>query len=179
MPASKRLIDVVASLFGLVILSPVILLVALAVKLSSRGPAIFRQTRLGRNEKPFTLYKFRTMYEGTAHRATHEISPASVTPVGRVLRRFKLDELPQLWNVLVGEMSLVGPRPCLPSQTRLVSARRKRNVFSIPPGMTGLAQVEGVDMSKPEKLAEMDEAYVKSQSLARDIGLILRTIFRG
>lgn len=177
MPDLKRILDIAASASGLIVFSPVIALVWLAVSTTTRGPAIFAQTRVGRNERPFVCYKFRTMYVGTQERATHEVSPDAVTPAGRVLRRFKLDELPQLWNVLRGDMSLVGPRPCLPTQTRLIEERRRRSVFALRPGITGLAQVEGVDMSKPERLAELDAAYMHQRSLGLDIGLILRTIF--
>ncbi len=101
-----------------------------------------------------------------------------MTPAGSLLRALKLDELPQLWNVLLGEMSLVGPRPCLPNQERLIAERRKRGVFAIPPGVTGLAQVRGVDMSEPERLAELDETYLRTRSLGMDVRLILKTIFR-
>jgi O-antigen biosynthesis protein WbqP len=178
MPSPKRALDVATSFFGLVLLMPVLCVLGMVVMLSSPGPAIFRQTRLGRNERPFVCYKFRTMYEGTAQRATHEVGLSAITPVGSFLRKFKLDELPQLWNVLRGDMSLVGPRPCLSTQTELVGERRKRGVFAIPPGITGLAQIEGVDMSEPERLAELDETYMRDQSLGLDIGIIIRTIFR-
>ena len=178
MPPIKRTFDLAAALAGLVLLSPVLGLVGLVVALSSPGPALFRQTRLGKNERQFVCYKFRTMFQGTQQRGTHEISPRAVTPVGSVLRALKLDELPQLWNVLLGEMSLVGPRPCLPSQEELIAERRKRGVFAIRPGVTGLAQVQGVDMSQPERLAELDETYVRTRSLGMDVRLILKTIFR-
>ncbi len=139
---------------------------------------MFRQVRVGRNEQTFICNKFRTMHQGTAQRGTHEISASALTPIGSVLRSFKLDELPQLWNVLKGEMSLVGPRPCLPNQTKLVAERRARDVFSATPGITGLAQVEGIDMSRPEKLAEIDQTYIRTRSLGMDLKLILRTLFR-
>ena len=118
------------------------------------------------------------MHLGTRQRATHEISPSAVTSVGSKLRAFKFDELPQLWNVLVGEMSLVGPRPCLPNQVQLIAERRKRNVFAVRPGITGLAQVQGVDMSDPERLAEIDQTYVHTRSLGMDLQLLVKTIFR-
>src|SRR5690606_22830348 len=113
-----------------------------------------------RGEAVFVCYKLRTMAPGTPDRGTHEVSVAAVTPLGRFLRKMKLDELPQLWNVLVGEMSLVGPRPCLTSQGAVIAARRARGVYAVRPGVTGPAQVLGVDMSTPEQLAEIDASWV-------------------
>jgi len=177
MPTCKRIIDVSAAVAGLLLLWPVMAVIAIAVWLTSPGPAIFAQTRVGRNEQPFTCYKFRTMRIGTAQRATHEVSQSAVTGTGKLLRRFKLDELPQLWNVLRGDMSLVGPRPCLPVQKELVKERRNRGVYALRPGITGLAQVEHIDMSNPKRLAERDADYLERQSVLFDLGLILRTIF--
>ena len=145
----KRLVDICAALFGLVLSSPLVAVAVLAIRRESPGPAIFRQQRVGRWGREFTCYKLRTMYVGTAHLPTHETQASAVTPLGQKLRRWKLDELPQLFNVLTGEMSLVGPRPCLPTQTALIEARRTRNVFAVRPGITGLAQVRGIDMSEP------------------------------
>jgi O-antigen biosynthesis protein WbqP len=116
------------------------------------------------------------MYSGTANLPTHEVKASSVTALGEHLRRFKIDELPQLWNVLVGDMSLVGPRPCMPSQAELVEARRRRGVFAVRPGITGLAQVRGIDMSDANRLAEVDAEYVRSQSLQGDLRLIIATL---
>jgi O-antigen biosynthesis protein WbqP len=109
--------------------------------------------------------KFRTMRPGTASVATHLAEASAVTPFGRFLRRTKLDELPQLWNVLKGEMSLVGPRPCLPNQEELIAERQKRGVFEVRPGITGLAQVNGIDMSEPARLAEVDERMIRTLTL--------------
>jgi O-antigen biosynthesis protein WbqP len=116
------------------------------------------------------------MYAGTADLPTHEVASVSVTPLGRYLRQFKIDELPQLWNVLTGDMSLVGPRPCLPSQHELIEARRRLGVFEISPGITGLAQVNGVDMSDPNRLAQMDAQYAGTQSLIGDLRLLMATL---
>ena len=176
MPSFKRALDFSAALVGLIILSPVILAVGAVVRTTSPGPVIFSQQRVGRNEQPFICYKFRTMRTGTAQRATHEISSSAITPEGRFLRKFKLDELPQLWNVLRGDMSLVGPRPCLPVQKELVAARRQRGVFSVRPGITGLAQVEGIDMSEPKRLAERDADYLRMQNTSLDLSLIFKTL---
>jgi O-antigen biosynthesis protein WbqP len=172
----KRTLDVLASMLLLLFCSPILLIVIIAIRLQSPGPAIFRQIRVGKGGRPFTCYKLRTMYSGTAHLPTHEVQASSVTPIGEYLRRFKIDELPQLCNVLIGDMSLVGPRPCLPSQTALVEARRQLGVFEVRPGITGLAQVNGVDMSDANRLAELDAQYVRTQSLLGDFRLILATL---
>lgn len=172
----KRAVDLVLAVVGLVLTSPILLGCVIAVRRSSPGPAIFRQVRIGRDERPFTCLKLRTMYVDTAHAPSHEVGVSSVTPVGRTLRRLKLDELPQLWNIVRGEMSLVGPRPCLPSQTELVAQRRIRGVNALVPGITGIAQVAGVDMSDPVRLAELDAQYIPQQSLWTDLKLILATV---
>jgi O-antigen biosynthesis protein WbqP len=172
----KRALDVLASMLLLLFCSPILLIVIVAIRLQSPGPAIFRQVRVGKNGRPFTCYKLRTMYSGTANLPTHEVQASSVTVLGEYLRRFKIDELPQLCNVLIGDMSLVGPRPCLPSQTALVEARRQLGVFEVRPGITGLAQVNGVDMSDANRLAEIDAQYVRTQSLIGDFKLMLATL---
>lgn len=151
-----RVLDVIFSLLGLMVTAPV-MLVLLVVGLFDTGSPIFRQVRVGRRQQPFTLWKFRTMRPDTASVATHLADASAITPFGRFLRRSKLDELPQLWNVLRGDMSLVGPRPCLFSQETLITARAARGVFEARPGVTGLAQVNGIDMSTPELLAETDQ----------------------
>jgi O-antigen biosynthesis protein WbqP len=172
----KRAFDLLAASAGLVVASPIFLACVLAVRLSSPGPAVFRQTRVGQGERPFTCYKLRTMYLDTGDRPSHEVGASSVTPVGKWLRRLKLDEIPQLWNVATGEMSLVGPRPCLPKQVELVEARRRRGVYALRPGITGLAQVQGVDMSDPERLAALDAEYLRTRSFMGDLKLILATV---
>jgi O-antigen biosynthesis protein WbqP len=172
----KRAFDVVACTLFLVVFWPILFAIIVAIRLQSPGQAIFMQVRVGKNGRPFTCYKLRTMYSGTANLPTHQVDASAVTALGEHLRRFKLDELPQLWNVLVGDMSLVGPRPCLPSQIELVEARRRLGVLSMRPGITGLAQVSGVDMSDANRLAEIDARYVASQSLAEDFRLIWATL---
>ena len=172
----KRAFDALACGLFLLLFWPILLIVIIAIRLQSRGPAIFKQVRVGKDGRPFTCYKFRTMYFGTANLPTHEVRASSVTALGEHLRRFKIDELPQLCNVLIGDMSLVGPRPCLPSQTALVEARRQFGVLEVRPGITGLAQVNGVDMSDANRLAEIDAQYVRTQSLIGDFRLILATL---
>ena len=172
----KRVFDCAASVIGLGLLWPVLLLAVLAIKLETAGPAIFAQPRIGHGGRHFTCYKLRTMHRDTEQLPTHRLGAGALTRCGRLLRRTKLDELPQLWNVLRGEMSLVGPRPCLPSQIELIDARRGRSVFGVRPGITGLAQVRGIDMSDPVRLAEIDASYVRNHTFLGDLGLILRTL---
>jgi lipopolysaccharide/colanic/teichoic acid biosynthesis glycosyltransferase len=145
------------------------------VRIGSDGPGIFAQERVGRNGQPFTCYKFRTMETGTAHLGTHEVSASSVTRLGAVLRKLKLDELPQIINIFRNEISLIGPRPCLPVQRELVEARHRLGVLALKPGISGLAQVNGVDMSDPEKLANLDARYLALQSLRLDLKIIVAT----
>jgi len=151
----NRLLDIGISLLALLVFFP-FLLAIFFLGLADTGSPIFQQIRVGQNQRPFTLIKFRTMKWETLSVATHLIDPQAVTPIGHFLRRSKLDELPQLWNVLKGEMSLVGPRPCLFSQEELIRERERLGVFAVRPGITGLAQIRGIDMSTPQLLAETD-----------------------
>jgi O-antigen biosynthesis protein WbqP len=170
-----RAFDVVFSLIGLIVAFPLLLVLLFLGWLDTRSP-LFRQTRLGRGQQPFVLLKFRTMRIGTPSVATHLASASAVTKLGAFLRKTKLDELPQLWNVLVGDMSLVGPRPCLPNQGELIRERQARGVFSVRPGITGLAQVRGVDMSTPILLAQIDATMIKSFNLLSYFRYIGRTL---
>jgi O-antigen biosynthesis protein WbqP len=172
----KRAFDVAACLLFLLIFWPILAVIIIAIRLQSPGSAIFTQIRVGKGGRLFTCYKLRTMYAGTANLPTHQVQPSSVTALGEHLRRFKIDELPQLCNVLIGDMSLVGPRPCLPSQVELVAARRRLGVLEVRPGITGLAQVSGVDMSDAGRLAEIDAQYVRNQSFFGDLKLIMATL---
>jgi lipopolysaccharide/colanic/teichoic acid biosynthesis glycosyltransferase len=160
----KRLLDVLLSVLGLSLGAP-LLSVLFVLGLLDTGSPLFFQTRVGRDRRLFTLVKFRTMRPDAAQVATHLADASAVTRWGAFLRRAKLDELPQLWNVLKGEMSLVGPRPCLPVQTELIAERARRGVFSALPGITGLAQVRGIDMSDPGRLAEADAQMLQDPSL--------------
>lgn len=170
-----RLFDLVFSLVGLVVGFPV-LLVLTVIGLFDTGSPIFRQVRVGRHQKPFTLVKFRTMKVDTASVATHLASSASITRFGLFLRKTKLDELPQLWNVLKGDMSLVGPRPGLFNQHELTEERAKRGVFDVRPGITGLAQVSEIDMSTPALLAETDQKMINSLTLVDYFKYIFMTV---
>jgi O-antigen biosynthesis protein WbqP len=175
----KRTFDFLISAFGLVVLMPVMLIIACFVARSSPGAVLFVQTRVGKSEKPFQCYKFRTMAHGAPVAGSHEVAESWITPTGRRLRSAKLDELPQLFNVLRGDMSLVGPRPCLPNQGDVIAERRARNVFCICPGITGAAQLAGVDMSTPEKLAEVDSHYIENQTFSGDLRIIVATVLGG
>ncbi len=170
-----RVFDIFFSAFGLFFGSP-LLLVIYVIGIFDTGAPIFRQERLGRNQKPFTLVKFRTMLPETESVASHLADPTAITQVGTILRRTKLDELPQLWNVFKGEMSLVGPRPCLASQTALIRERALRNVFDVRPGITGLAQVNHIDMSTPRLLAETDACMLVSMTLTTYFKYIFMTV---
>ena len=170
-----RLLDFVFAVLGLVVASPLLIILTIAGWFDTGSP-LFRQTRVGRHKKPFVLVKFRTMKPETAHVASHLADASAVTPLGRFLRRTKLDELPQLWNVLRGEMSLVGPRPCLFNQQELIDAREQLGVFAARPGITGLAQVNEIDMSTPELLAQTDARMLSSLGIRNYFAYILMTV---
>lgn len=172
----KRLLDVLISAIGLLVAIPVLALLMCAIAIDSRGSPIFAQQRVGHRERLFTCFKLRTMLTGTPHLPTHETSAGAITGLGRLLRKWKLDELPQLYNVIRGDMSLVGPRPCLPSQTELIAARRRLDVFELRPGITGLAQVRGIDMSDAARLAAVDAEYARYRSFGGDLKLLIATI---
>lgn len=170
-----RLLDFLFSLFGLLFGSPVLLAIYV-IGLFDTGSPIFRQVRVGRGKKPFTLVKFRTMRPDTASVASHLADASAITPLGDFLRRTKLDELPQLWNVLMGDMSLVGPRPCLFNQIELIAEREQRGVFKSRPGITGLAQVNNIDMSTPKLLAETDADMLKRLTVSAYFKYIIMTV---
>lgn len=170
-----RLLDIVFSLCGLVFGFPVLVILTI-VGLFDTGSPIFRQVRVGRYKKPFTLVKFRTMRKDTASVASHLASASAITPFGGFLRKTKLDELPQLWNVLWGDMSLVGPRPGLFNQEELTVARDKKGVFNARPGITGLAQVNEIDMSTPELLAETDAKMLQNLTIGNYFKYIFMTV---
>ncbi|WP_412033939.1 sugar transferase [Mesorhizobium sp. B263B2A] len=173
---AKRVLDVAVAAPMLVMTAPVLIVVMLAIRATSAGPAIFSQIRVGQDGILFACHKLRTMHKETPSLPTHEASASSVTAIGKALRATKIDELPQLWNVLKGEMSLVGPRPCLPTQTELIERRRELGVLALLPGITGLAQIKGIDMSEPALCAETDAAYVKeSVSIGLDLKILLGT----
>ncbi|KZN44391.1 sugar transferase [Pseudoalteromonas luteoviolacea] len=170
-----RILDFFFALFGLLFASP-FLIVLYIIGLFDTGSPIFTQERVGRNKKPFTLVKFRTMKVDTASVASHLASTLSITPFGGFLRKTKLDELPQLWNVLKGDMSLVGPRPGLFNQEELTKARDEKRIYDVRPGITGLSQVNEIDMSTPELLAKTDRQMLDNLSLANYFKYIVMTV---
>jgi O-antigen biosynthesis protein WbqP len=170
-----RILDVLFAAVGMLVLSPLFLLVLILGWFDTRS-SLFRQERVGRNRQPFTLVKFRTMRLDMVSIASHLADASAITPLGRFLRRTKLDELPQLWNVLCGDMSLVGPRPCLFNQHDLIAERAARDVFDVRPGITGLAQIQGIDMSTPELLAKTDAEMLRQMNAFKYFRYISLTI---
>lgn len=196
-PLSKRALDLLLASACLILLSPLLVVVAVVVRLTSPGPALFRQTRLGRGQKPFVLYKFRTMYAGSSddvhrqyvvqlltldqpatggRRGLYKLEDdARITKVGRLLRRTSIDELPQLFNVIRGEMSLVGPRPALPWESELIGTAHARR-FLVSPGLTGLWQVSGRNSLTMKEGLDLDIEYVDRRSFTLDISILARTV---
>lgn len=178
----KRAADLICSALLLFFLSLPMLLIAVWIRCDSEGPAIFRQTRLGRDLKPFTVYKFRTMkitapQNRPSHELTGEERRQSLTRAGHFLRRTSLDELPQLWNVLRGEMSLIGPRPVIPEERALHALRLVRGGAEVRPGITGLAQIAGRDDLSVEEKAHLDALYARDRSPRLDLRILLFTVF--
>lgn len=171
-----RLLDLIVSILGLTISAPVLLAVAV-IGYFDTGSPIFIQNRVGKNKLPFSIIKFRTMEVGTEAVASHLASVTSVTKFGAFLRKTKIDELPQLFNVLKGEMSLVGPRPCLFSQKELIEERDSRGVFDVLPGITGLSQINKIDMSTPQLLSVSDHRMIQSFSAIVYFKCIFMTVF--
>lgn len=194
---SKRLLDLAVAAVALVMLSPLLMIVAGLVRLTTPGPALFRQIRVGKDGEPFVLFKFRTMYAGCSDDVHREYvrkllqddEPPDggregvykltrddrITPVGRLIRRTSIDELPQLLNVIRGEMSLVGPRPALPWEADMLQALHLER-FSVPPGLTGLWQVSGRNTLTMKEGLELDVDYVRRQGFALDLWILLKTI---
>ena len=194
---ARRSLDIVGACFALLVLAPLVLAVLLAVRIDSHGPALFRQRRLGRDKRPFTLLKFRTMYvhaDEQRHRdyvrtliGAQDVQREGgglyklhgddrVTRVGRFLRRWSLDELPQLWNVVRGEMSLAGPRPVLGYEVDVYPAWYDER-FAVKPGITGLWQVSGRNERTYEEMVRLDIEYVHRQSLRLDLSILIRTVW--
>lgn len=170
-----RFFDFIFSFFGLLFLLPVGIILYI-IGLFDTGSPLFIQERVGKNKKPFNLYKFRTMHKDTKSVASHLANSSSITKFGSFLRKSKLDELPQLLNVLLGDMSLVGARPNLFNQTELIGERENKGIYNHLPGITGLAQINEVDMSTPKKLAEMDAEMLKSLNISDYFKYIFATV---
>jgi O-antigen biosynthesis protein WbqP len=172
----SRIFDIIFSFLGLLILSPIILLLFIIGFLDTGSP-LFRQVRVGVNQKPFYLLKFRSMEVNTQSVATHLVQASAITKWGVILRESKLDELPQLFNVMIGDMSFVGPRPNLYNQIELIEEREKRGVYRVRPGITGLSQINKIDMSSPKLLAETDANMISNINVIDYFKYILLTLF--
>ena len=174
----KRFFDFTVSLLLIIVLMPVFLIVALIVLIDSGYPVIFKQYRVGKDNKLFYIYKFRTMKVNTRNTSTDDLVEAEsvITKSGRILRKTSLDELPQLFNVLTGKMSFVGPRPLIPEEKEIRQIRKEYNVYSVRPGITGLAQVNGRDMLTAKEKALFDKEYVEKQSVSLDIKIMFKTV---
>ena len=172
-----RIFDIFFSLVGLIFLSPLLISIYF-IGLLNNGSPLFTQRRVGLNLQTFTLIKFRTMPKNTRSAGTHLIKDLKITSFGYFLRKTKIDEIPQLLNVLLGDMSLVGPRPCLLNQKKLINERKKRGVFRVRPGITGLAQISGVNMKTPTLLAKIDLKMIKNINLFYYFYYIFRTILK-
>lgn len=176
----KRIIDIVLTSLTLVFFSWLLLILAVVIKLTSPGPVLFKQKRVGKNKTYFNIYKFRSMRIDTPKdMPTHLLANPEryITPIGRFMRKTSLDELPQLFNILRGDMSIVGPRPALWNQDDLIAERDKYGANDIRPGLTGWAQINGRDEIEIPLKAKLDGYYVKKESLAFDIYIIFRTVF--
>ena len=172
----KRVFDALAAACAIVALSPLLLLTALAILLEDGGPVIFRQARMGRNGRTFVLMKFRSMPVGTPDLPSAASKTLTVTRVGAIIRRTNVDELPQLINILRGDMSVVGPRPALPSQETLLAARNRAGVSVLRPGLTGLAQVRSYDGMPEAEKVDWERRYAARVTFLGDVGIILATV---
>ncbi|MCR8632414.1 sugar transferase [Paenibacillus radicis (ex Xue et al. 2023)] len=174
----KKFIDISLSLVALLLLLPIFIIICIAIKSDSKGPIVFKQQRVGIDNKLFTIYKFRTMRTDTPNLPTHLLADPSVyiTRVGRVLRKTSLDEIPQIFNIIRGEMSLVGPRPALYNQNELIQVRKELGIHQIPPGLTGWAQINGRDDISEEQKARLDYYYLKHQSIWFDFKIMFKTV---
>lgn len=174
----KRAFDFTVSLLMIILLSPLFLIIGIIIMIDSGRPVIFKQYRVGKDNKLFYVYKFRTMKTGTRNTATEDLTESDecITASGKFLRATSLDELPQLINIINGSMSFVGPRPLIPEEKEIRQLRKEYNVYSVKPGMTGLAQINGRDTLSAEEKALFDKEYVEKQSLILDIKILLKTV---
>lgn len=178
-PSLQRAFDFALATPLALLIVPVTGLLVIAIWMETAGNPLFIQSRVGRDQRLFRIYKLRTMRIGTPDRASHEVGHATITRLGSLLRRLKLDELPQIFNVLAGDMSFIGPRPCLPSQVDLIDERARRGLYAIRPGITGPAQLEGIDMSQPKRLAAREEVYFAGKRSLFDWQLLWATVTGG
>ena len=175
----KRLLDFVLSLIGIIVLMPVFIIIGILIKVDSRGPVIFKQKRYGKNKQPFYIYKFRTMASDAPQNvATKDLNDSKkyITKIGAFLRRTSLDELPQLFNILLGQMTIVGPRPVVLKEENLIIARDLYGANDIKPGITGWAQINGRDLLSIEEKAKLDGYYVENMGFKMDIKCFFKTV---
>ncbi len=175
----KRVFDLISSLIGFIFFLPIFLIISLIIKLSSPGPIFFKQRRIGKDNEEFYILKFRTMRIDTPNVATHllENPDKYITKIGKVLRKTSLDELPQLINIIRGEMSVVGPRPALYNQLDLKEMRTKKGIYKLVPGLTGWAQINGRDEIPLKEKVELDKYYLDNSNFIFDMKIIFMTIF--
>ena len=177
---SKRIIDVVGALCGIIVFSPIFIITSILIKLESNGSVIFKQIRVGKDSKPFYIYKFRSMKTGAPNMATNDLKNPEVyiTRVGKFIRKTSIDELPQLFNILKGDMSIVGPRPVIEKERDLLQLRRESYIDKIKPGVTGWAQINGRDNLDVEEKVKYDKEYLWNRSIKFDIYIIFKTVIK-
>ncbi len=173
----KRVLDILMSLSAIIVLFPVFIAVALIILISDGKPVIYKQKRVGKNAKLFTIYKFRTMKNGTRLAATNDLTESvdSIISCGKLLRKTSLDELPQLFNILKGDMSFVGPRPLIPEEKEIHLLRQENDIYCVRPGLTGYAQINGRDKCSIEEKVKLDREYIEKKSLAFDVKIFFKT----
>lgn len=176
----KRFFDIICSIIGIIILSPIFIIVSILIKLESKGPIIFKQVRAGKNSKPFYIYKFRSMKTETPNIATNDFTDSHVyiTKIGKVIRKTSIDELPQLFNILKGDMSIVGPRPVILEEVDLIDLRQSYNIDTILPGITGWAQINGRDNIGNEEKVKYDYEYLVKKNFFMDLYIIMMTVLK-
>lgn len=177
---SKRIIDVVGALCGIIVFSPIFIITSILIKLESNGSIIFKQIRVGKDSKPFYIYKFRSMKTDAPNMATNDLKNPEVyiTRVGKFIRKTSIDELPQLFNILKGDMSIVGPRPVIEKERDLLQLRRESYIDKIKPGVTGWAQINGRDNLDVEEKVKYDKEYLWNRSIKFDIYIIFKTVIK-
>ena len=173
----KRFFDIVCSILGIIVLSPIFIIVSILIKLESKGPIIFKQLRAGKDSKPFYIYKFRSMKIETPNIATNDFTDSHVyiTRIGKIIRKTSIDEIPQLFNILKGDISIVGPRPVIEKEQDLLQLRRECYVDRIKPGVTGWAQINGRDNLDVEEKVKYDKEYLYNRSIKFDVYIIFKT----
>lgn len=177
---TKRIIDIICSLCGIILLCPILILTAFFIKIESNGPVIFKQTRIGRDGKPFLIYKFRSMRIDTPNVATNDLcnSDMFITKTGKIIRKTSIDELPQLFNIIKGDMSIVGPRPVIEKERELLYLREVNGVDKVLPGITGWAQINGRDNIDIKTKVRYDREYIVKRSLKLDIYIMTMTLLK-